>query len=252
MKSKRDEEGFGKDLGLIHGVVCVGREIGADRNFWNYLAYDRKVFAEVVKIVKDARANWLILSQEEIKAINEWIVKLEAGDCPYPEDETYYTRSSHSEYVNRFDSLHHGNSLSYEKKESFPEIFRKASQSKNVAHVATMIEEAFVISYLLSGFYSAGQDPDGTKKRWMHGPLSILDYFNDIWNDDPRVPIGCFFRTAELKAVPGLVDIYNLCDGHRSDETIKSMINEIVARLRIIKVHVIASLKQELAKATKS
>ncbi|MFA5935073.1 MAG: hypothetical protein WC827_04265 [Candidatus Paceibacterota bacterium] len=250
--STREETVFGKDLGLVHQVVCIGREqeIGANRDFWSYLAYDRKIFAEVVKIVMTARTNWLTLSQDELNEVQKWVARLENNDCPYPEDETYYTRSSHSEYDNRIHHLHHGGRFSGGEK-GFSEIFRKASQSKDVARVAMLIEETFVISYLLSGFYSAEQDPEGTNKKWMHGPFSILTYFEDIWDDDPRVSTGSFFGTAELKAIPDLKKIHDMCDRNADDKSVKPKVGKIVVQLRTIKAQVITSLKLELTKFVK-
>lgn len=234
------EEMFGKDLGLIHGVVSAGREVGADHDFWSYLVYDKKVFGQVVQLVKGERAKWLTLDSEEVESIQKWLTALVMEDCPYPESETYYTRSSHSEYDERFHNLHH---------EEFGEIFRKASQSKKVAKLCRLIEATFVVSYLLSGYYSAEQDPEGKQKDWMHGPFSITTYFHDIWNCDPRAPVGCFFKNQDLLEMEGMKDLYKLTT--KQTGWGKQCIGEIVERLRNIKIKVVGSLQKELDQVQK-
>lgn len=46
-----DVKEFGKDEGLIHEVVVMGRKVGADRKFWATLAHNEQLFREVVDIV---------------------------------------------------------------------------------------------------------------------------------------------------------------------------------------------------------
>ena len=228
---------FGKDLGLIHQVILAGREIGADATFWAFLAYDKKVFAQVVELVKDARVKWLTLSETELKTVQEWLKLLKKNDCPYPEDETYYTRSSHSTYNDRLGMLYRGD---------FQGMFRKASQSKQVADLCKLIEACFVVSYLLSGYYSAEQDVEGTKREWMHGPFSITTYFHDIWRDDPRVPVGNFFSNEDFRKIEMAEEVLDMTQ--KDQGWGKTTIHTIVPKLRIIKENMIKLLEEELAK----
>lgn len=232
--SKANQNEFGKDLGLVHQAVMAGRKIGADVDFWTYLAQDQNIFSQVVKIVKDARASWLILNEAELQSIREWLKKLTKSDCPYPEDETYYTRSSHCEYSEHFYDLHN---------KMFSELYRKASQSKQISDVCKSIETCFVISYLLSGFYSAEQDVDGTKRKWMHGPFSITGYFGDILNDDPRVPTGSL-SSNDFRKLEGLKEVYDL--NAKDHEWVKANVSQIVSRLREIKTKQIELLEKRL------
>ncbi len=236
MSSTKNRNEFGKDLGLVHQAVISGREVGADADFWSYLARDKKLFGQVVKTVKAAKAKWLSLGQEDIAAIREWTERLTKSDCPYPESETYYTRSSHSEYNQRYNDLHY---------RKFGGLWERASQSKQIAEVCKLVEACFVISYLLSGYHSAEQDMEGTKKNWMHGPFSITTYFHDLWGNDGRVNIGCFFTYDNFRNVDGMKDVYNLTQ--KKQDWGKATINKIVPRLREIKAEQIKVLEQKLA-----
>ena len=62
----RQEEEFGKDLGLIHEVIVTGQKAGATKEFWAKLAHDESIFRLVVSQVMPAETDWLetILSRE--------------------------------------------------------------------------------------------------------------------------------------------------------------------------------------------
>ncbi len=47
----REEEVFGKDLGLIHEVIVTGRKVGAGKDFWVKLAHDENLFSRTVEFV---------------------------------------------------------------------------------------------------------------------------------------------------------------------------------------------------------
>lgn len=229
-KGKTD---FGKDLGLVHEAICVGRKVGADQAFWSYLAQDEEIFQQVVQTVKAERAKWLTLSPSEAGMVSGWLARIFADNyCPFPEKETYYVASSHCEYDNYYHDLHFG---------AFRTIFRKASQSKAIETLCRLIEASFVVSYLLSGYYSAGQDPEGIAKKWMHGPFSISAYLRSIW-EHTEAPLGKFFNHHDLRAISGLEKVYTLSleDGG------KAHITEIVKVLMQAQTDIILSAKAKL------
>jgi hypothetical protein len=42
---------FGKEIGLVHEAVVMGRKVGADKDFWKILAHNEEMFRKVVEIV---------------------------------------------------------------------------------------------------------------------------------------------------------------------------------------------------------
>jgi hypothetical protein len=47
----RPNEGFGKEIGLVHEAIVTGRKAGADREFWAKLTHDEQLFRRVVVFV---------------------------------------------------------------------------------------------------------------------------------------------------------------------------------------------------------
>jgi len=64
----RQQEEFGKDIGLVHEAVVTGRKIGAGKEFWSKLAHDEELFRQVVLQVRPPQlaGDWLedILTKE--------------------------------------------------------------------------------------------------------------------------------------------------------------------------------------------
>lgn len=56
-----DVKEFGRDYGLIHEAVVMGRKAGADQNFWAALAHNEELFRNVVELVCQINENTFLL-----------------------------------------------------------------------------------------------------------------------------------------------------------------------------------------------
>ncbi|MAZ40987.1 hypothetical protein CL654_02625 [bacterium] len=169
---------FGKDFGLVHQAVMMGRRAGAERSFWVALATNENLFKTLIELVEEeVRPN--ASDKEDVGA---WLSEVANAEWPYPENESYYSRSSHSEH-SRW--LYRVQDDAYLK-----DLFQRALANESVREIASQVECYFQLSYVYSSVYAAKHHRD---RDWFHPPLWGLNVtFDDLLDGDSRVPRGNF------------------------------------------------------------
>lgn len=151
-----EQDDFGKDLSLVHQVVVTGRNVGADRNFWASLAHSKGLLEDVVEFV----GQWMAVTDEDKKAINEWMVQFDASN-PLQEEESYYFRTSHCgiyKFMNECD----------DKVPALNNFTKKVSRNKQARAILGEMHCFFLLFYFYSGLWSY---KNRKFKEWMHSPL---------------------------------------------------------------------------------
>lgn len=150
------EDDFGKDLGLVHQVVLVGRSVGADRNFWASLAHTSGLLEDVVEFV----SQWMAVTDEDKKAIMAWL-HLFDPDNPLQEEESYYFRTSHCGIYKISNECH-------EKVPALDAFINKVSRNKRAREILGQMHCFFIMFYLYSGLWAY---KNRKEVEWMHSPL---------------------------------------------------------------------------------
>jgi hypothetical protein len=137
------------------------------------------------KFVRMAR-EYLKLSSSEKKLVAEWIVQKAASECPYLEEESYYSRSSHCKFVDFFRQV----------REELSPVFRKAEYSADFRGLCAEIEIYFVLMYTYSSVYCAAHHSD---REWFHHPWwGLFSTFADFARCEDTSGLLIGYLTAKL------------------------------------------------------
>lgn len=181
------QEDFGKDMGLVHQAVLTGRRVGAGRTFWTCLAHNDDLFKKIVKVAEQE----LAVTDTDKAAVKEWTAKIRESDHPYDEEESYYSRSSHSRHTEKLQYIVHYGVMK--------QLFRRAQFSENAAAICAGIEKCFHLAYAHSSLYWCCHYTENTKS-WFHHPVWGLSVtFTDLLEGDGRVLLGHHLELEQFK-----------------------------------------------------
>lgn len=158
------------------------------------------------------------LAVEDSKAVQSFLGKLNL-DNPFPEHESYYSRSSHSEHDNMFVLMHVGGMRNIFTNTSGERVLGEYPHRDTGAYgeTAVALEKLFLVGHALSAVYSELHQTDGMvtafygsgHPNWFHGPFSGEETtLSDKWDGDSRVPIGYVLDAPGLKSEPLIVQAY--------------------------------------------
>jgi hypothetical protein len=99
------ENEFGRDHNLMNEVICTGRKVGADREFWRKLAHDQELFERVVAVGKgeaEVTLYWLSDSGpvKIIPSNSEVFSNQHKGKFLWHEHKAYLTNQHNGEMLN--------------------------------------------------------------------------------------------------------------------------------------------------------